>query len=57
MNVAVCGKCEDGLSEGNGLIVEGVSVEVGEVFSVLIESAWDLAFIGGSPEVVVADIA
>lgn len=57
IDVAVAGKGEDRLSEGNGLVVEGMSKIVSHVRSIFVESPWNLSFVSCSPEIVVAEIA
>ena len=54
---AIAGQCKGAIREGNGLVDEGVRVEVGVVRSVFVESSRGFGLIGGSPVVVVAGIA
>lgn len=53
-NIAVSRQSEDGLSEGYGLIVEGVNIVISHMDSSLIQSSWDL-LVNGSPEIIASN--
>ena len=54
--VAVGGKGEYAVGEGDGVVLEGASVVVGNGAAVLAQFSGDVVLVGCSPEVVVPEI-